>query len=264
MASLPKRQTETKLAAEELAVPITRHNFWARVAHYVKYTMGSPDELPTIRPGTADWDAWQEYFERHLQWLPTIMREVLDERSEAMTVPTPRPEQFDLSFVEQPGYRPQRPWFRLERQRLEALRAAQQVDHTERAKRSARSKPYRLNNVFVAPGHSVYPRMVERYDRGEGGQVGEFRGVAGLWVPLAWLPQQRDSGLNPLRVEAPASLSASPVLAARIAEQDAARRAIPSEPPQTKPARTIGKTAGSLAQSAISSIGADLDDEIPF
>ena len=115
MASLPAKRPERSLTAEELAQPISAANFWRRVEHFVKHVMGSPDELPVIRPGTEDWNAWQEYFERHLRWLPAIMRQVLAEQAEAMTVPTPRPDQFDLAFVAEPGYRVRVVWWKTRR-----------------------------------------------------------------------------------------------------------------------------------------------------
>jgi len=65
----------------------------------------------------------------------------------------------------------------------------------QQAFRAARSKPPRINNVFVPPTHVLYPRMVERYDRGEGGKVGELRGVEGLWVPMEWIPQRKGHSL---------------------------------------------------------------------
>src|SRR6185503_13748564 len=121
------------LTAEELAAPISRENFWRRVSHFVHHQMGSPDELPVIRPGTEEWNAWQEYFERNLRWLPAIMRQVLAEQAEAMTVPTPRPEQFDLAFLAEPGYRLRHAWQTQVRREREARKLGRQAEQTFRA-----------------------------------------------------------------------------------------------------------------------------------
>jgi len=58
-------------------------------------------ELPTIKPGSPQWDAWREYFQRHLAWTPEVMRRIIDRSADApilMTVPTEYPEHFDVSF----------------------------------------------------------------------------------------------------------------------------------------------------------------------
>lgn len=58
-------------------------------------------ELPTIKPGSPQWDAWREYFQRHLGWTPEVMRRIIERAANAplaMTVPTEYPEHFDMSF----------------------------------------------------------------------------------------------------------------------------------------------------------------------
>lgn len=62
--------------------------------------------LPTIKPGTDEWMAWERYFNGHLGFQPWVMRRVaLDHLTEkesdsVMTVPTQWPEWFDTSYSE--------------------------------------------------------------------------------------------------------------------------------------------------------------------
>lgn len=52
---------------------------------------------------------WREYFERHLGWVPVVMRKMLERAPDAplaMTVPTEFPQHFDGSFVERADWKP--------------------------------------------------------------------------------------------------------------------------------------------------------------
>lgn len=59
--------------------------------------------LPTIKPGTNEWRAWENYFQQHLGFYPwamnhTARRHLMEETDAAMTVPTQWPEWFDTSY----------------------------------------------------------------------------------------------------------------------------------------------------------------------
>jgi hypothetical protein len=75
--------------------------------------MGKDPKLPVIRPGTEAWDSWREYFERHLGWMPIVMRKIIDDTpdkpTEGVTVPTDFPQSFDASFREHDGWKPPMP-----------------------------------------------------------------------------------------------------------------------------------------------------------
>jgi hypothetical protein len=49
------------------------------------------------------WDEWRDYFEHHLDWVPFVMQQIIDDAPDKpafMTVPTDFPQTFD------PTYRP--------------------------------------------------------------------------------------------------------------------------------------------------------------
>ena len=54
--------------------------------------------LPTIKPETPAWDAWQRYFVDHLEFMPLQMKRVLSGQSQEMTVPAAWPDEFDGSY----------------------------------------------------------------------------------------------------------------------------------------------------------------------
>ena len=54
--------------------------------------------LPTIKPETAEWSAWQRYFIEHLGFEPIAMKRIAWGMSKEMTVPDQWPEQFDASY----------------------------------------------------------------------------------------------------------------------------------------------------------------------
>jgi len=60
--------------------------------------------LPTIKPGTQEWKAWERYFIDYLGFLPWAMKHVglahLAEKTDAaMTVPSQWPEWFDTEYA---------------------------------------------------------------------------------------------------------------------------------------------------------------------
>lgn len=57
-------------------------------------------EFPTIQQGQPEFDAWREYFERHLRMVPFVMRMAIEDPERSFTVPTRWPEWFDSSFVQ--------------------------------------------------------------------------------------------------------------------------------------------------------------------
>jgi len=59
--------------------------------------------LPTIRPGSPEWDEWEQYFFFHLEWEPWMLKEVRIGNRQEMTVPEPFPGMFDQSFVYDPA-----------------------------------------------------------------------------------------------------------------------------------------------------------------
>lgn len=91
----------------ELKETITKANFYRRAEHFIAGLRGQ--QLPTISPGTEAWDVWREYFERHLRWIPVVMRKMIDRAPDAplaMTVPTEFPQHFDGSFGESASWKP--------------------------------------------------------------------------------------------------------------------------------------------------------------
>lgn len=108
MARQPK---DLPLTNAEIEAPITAKNFYRRGLHFIRITKPGMD-LTTIRPGSEHWNLWREYFERHLQWVPQVMRRLIDRAANAplwMTVPCDYPEQFDATFRHDPKWRPSVP-----------------------------------------------------------------------------------------------------------------------------------------------------------
>ncbi len=58
---------------------------------------------PTISQGQPEFEAWREYFEHHLRWVPYVMQLAIADDQKSMTVPAQWPQWFDASF--QPGRR---------------------------------------------------------------------------------------------------------------------------------------------------------------
>jgi hypothetical protein len=96
------------LTEAELKAKITPETFFRRAEHFIRANLAGK-ELPTIRPGSEEWELWRQYFERHLGWVPLVMRKMLDrtpDASLAMTVPTQWPQVFDRDFIELAGWKP--------------------------------------------------------------------------------------------------------------------------------------------------------------
>ena len=78
--------------------------YGARAMEFVgKMEPNARKNLPTIKPGSAEWKAWESYFTNHLGFYPWAMnhvtrRHLMDETDAAMTVPTQWPEWFDTSY----------------------------------------------------------------------------------------------------------------------------------------------------------------------
>jgi len=70
------------------------------LAHSKSKGMGGKSQplLPTIKPETAEWNAWQRYFVEHLGFEPLAMKRVRWELSKEFTVPEKWPEDFDASY----------------------------------------------------------------------------------------------------------------------------------------------------------------------
>lgn len=79
-------------------------DYGQKALEYVEKTeLKSRQNLPTIKPGTAEWDAWERYFVNYLGFQPWMMGHVEWHHREgrtdkAMTVPTQWPEWFDTSY----------------------------------------------------------------------------------------------------------------------------------------------------------------------
>ena len=56
-------------------------------------------ELPTIKPGQPEWDAWERYYREHKKPEPLAMQRVRAGQQQAMTVPAKLPEQADASYA---------------------------------------------------------------------------------------------------------------------------------------------------------------------
>lgn len=78
--------------------------------------------LHAVSPGTPEWDAWEEYFNRQIGQEPAVMKLVRSGGVQSMTVPAQWPEWFDPRFATTPGYRAKASGFsepsRAERERV--------------------------------------------------------------------------------------------------------------------------------------------------
>jgi hypothetical protein len=68
-----------------------------------KMDIQARQNLPTIKPGTEEWKAWERYFIGYLGFSPWAMWHVATQHQwgktdAAMTVPTQWPEWFDTSY----------------------------------------------------------------------------------------------------------------------------------------------------------------------
>lgn len=73
------------------------------LAFVSKMEPGARQNLPTIKPGTQEWLAWERYFIGYLGFSPWAMQHVGQQHSwgkmdAVMTVPTQWPEWFDTSY----------------------------------------------------------------------------------------------------------------------------------------------------------------------
>lgn len=106
------RKQERLLTKVELEGPITSKTFFRRAQLFIEKNLKG-QSLPVIRSGTDGWNAWREYFERHLHWTPVVMRKLIDNTPDkpldGMTVPTLYPQHFDGSFRELDGWEPPLP-----------------------------------------------------------------------------------------------------------------------------------------------------------
>jgi hypothetical protein len=90
----------------EIGDRVTRENF-AEVAHkFLKATKAQREgKLPVITLKSPNFTVWREYFQRHLGFTPLILKWLLIEEREEMTVVTEWPHQFDPEFVSDPNWR---------------------------------------------------------------------------------------------------------------------------------------------------------------
>lgn len=54
--------------------------------------------LPTIKPGSPEWSAWQRYFNEHLGFQPYAMTRIEGDDGKEFTVPANWPWEFDGSY----------------------------------------------------------------------------------------------------------------------------------------------------------------------
>lgn len=78
------------------------HNQVMAVIAKMRKEMGKGAEitLPVIKPGTAEWDAWERYFREYRGFMPIVMTLAKAERTKAksFTVPSQWPEWFDAGY----------------------------------------------------------------------------------------------------------------------------------------------------------------------
>jgi hypothetical protein len=106
--------------------PITAGNFYQRAEEFIKKFGREDQTLPTIAPGSIEFNAWRQYFQAHLRWTPVVLQEILDGRRSEMTVPTSLPQILDPDFVEDLRWEPPAPKqlrSKLTHETIEQLRA---------------------------------------------------------------------------------------------------------------------------------------------
>ena len=77
--------------------PITAANYDARALQFAQAC--GLAEWPTIKPGTPEWAAWQDYFDRRLGGRPWMFNAVAFGQKQTMTVPAQWPEWFDRAYA---------------------------------------------------------------------------------------------------------------------------------------------------------------------
>jgi len=83
---------------------VTKENFWEMGARYIAARYPPPiEKLPTIQHGTEQFNAWQDYFQNHLLWIPAQLEACLHDPEKRMTVPAEWPVHFDDSFINGPA-----------------------------------------------------------------------------------------------------------------------------------------------------------------
>jgi hypothetical protein len=154
-----------------MKAPISSKNFYRRATNFIATKLGPNPKLPVINPDSENWNAWREYFERHLRWTPVVMRKIIDQAPDkpvdGMTVPTDFPQMFDSSFREIEGWEPPAPKQlerRLNRPTLEELRAKygpnwglKVIEHETQAKRAWKSPDW----ADVKPSDELSKRLAK-------------------------------------------------------------------------------------------------------
>lgn len=79
----------------------TKHANYGKLAleYARRHDLGGEGQapLPTIRPGTKQWVAWEQYFLQHLEFNNLTMVRVRKGMQQEMTVPSEWPWEFDAS-----------------------------------------------------------------------------------------------------------------------------------------------------------------------
>lgn len=104
-----KQIAKPPLTNAQLNEKISKANFYRRGEHFIRIAYPTGQGVPTIQVGSLPWDAWRQYFETHLRWVPLVMQKMIDrapDAPQAMTVPTDYPQEFDTSFVPNQDWRP--------------------------------------------------------------------------------------------------------------------------------------------------------------
>lgn len=129
---MAKPKTLKPLTDAELRAPVSKANFFRRGEHFIALTRNIGD-VPTITFNplnpSKEWQEWREYFERHLQWVPQVMRNMIDQApgaSLAMTVPSQWPSQFDTAFLSNKNWKPVPPRLVTPREHRETISELQQ------------------------------------------------------------------------------------------------------------------------------------------
>ena len=78
--------------------PISRENFFHRGLTFIREKC-EPDNLPIVRLGTPECEAWARYFRAHLGWEPWMLTALERGEIESMTLPTQYPEWFDTNYA---------------------------------------------------------------------------------------------------------------------------------------------------------------------
>ena len=84
----------------EIRNPVAKAYFDQAMALVRRTKASDPNAtFPSFKQGQPEFQAWVDFFDRHLGWRPVVLQMCLSDPNRTMTFPTQWPQWFDASFA---------------------------------------------------------------------------------------------------------------------------------------------------------------------